>query len=325
MLARWRWRHQIEAQIINTDIDGLLSAALLWHRKRWPIAGLYDTENLWLEDRWCDRLPSNLDKVAWVDIDMCWPGALSVSQHVISAVRADHVDVVAYRDTINPSLIAVQFDGPGASYQCKYPFGTYQWLSWLASEPAPQVSDVVETGLAWMPDGGFQSVRGPWKANCEDWATRRLPGSSLAPLVEAGRSEEAEEFVAAAERMLIQRSGVAFGWKNHQYRMSAMTSMGASVLSDPSTAEGAAEITSLLHAIADIYGWDPASCPTDLRRHQGTWMTGAPPDGWPDAANRWRVVSLAVTARSTYCYTLPESRDPRWPSLAAVLRGVDGG
>ena len=46
----WGWRDEIRQQVVNTDIDGLLTGALLHHLKGWPVVGFYDTESLWLAE-----------------------------------------------------------------------------------------------------------------------------------------------------------------------------------------------------------------------------------------------------------------------------------
>ena len=45
---RFGWRDEVVGQILNTDIDGLLSGSLLHDQKGWPLWGFYDTVNLWL-------------------------------------------------------------------------------------------------------------------------------------------------------------------------------------------------------------------------------------------------------------------------------------
>ena len=52
----WGWRHEITHQVINPDIDGLMTACLLHHVKGWPVVGLYDTQRLYLDAR--TRFPS---------------------------------------------------------------------------------------------------------------------------------------------------------------------------------------------------------------------------------------------------------------------------
>lgn len=79
--ATWSWRSATRYQIVNPDIDGLLTGCLLYQTKKWPIVGFYDTKRLFLDARL--PKPLNLEELVWADIDMCWPGTRSLSQHVI--------------------------------------------------------------------------------------------------------------------------------------------------------------------------------------------------------------------------------------------------
>ncbi len=93
--AVWSWRHDIAAQVVNPDIDGLLSACLLHHLKGWPVVGFYDTQRLLIDST--HQLPLDLQRTVWVDVDMCWPGARSLSQHVVMDRPSDRDAVSAYR------------------------------------------------------------------------------------------------------------------------------------------------------------------------------------------------------------------------------------
>lgn len=73
----WHWREEVCQQVVNTDIDGLLTAALLHDIKGWPVVGFYDTETLWLSEG--AVTPLDLRTTLWVDVDMSWPGARSLS------------------------------------------------------------------------------------------------------------------------------------------------------------------------------------------------------------------------------------------------------
>jgi hypothetical protein len=177
--ATWRWRHDITAQVVNPDIDGLLTAYLLYHLKGWPVVGFYDTQRLLVDSS--HPLPLDLQRTVWVDVDMCWPGARSLSQHVILDFPTDATRVTAYSETVNPSLL--RGHARRADYMNKYPFGTFQWAWWLSGlREVPDPDDELLTGLAWMPDGGFKSVRERWRTNCVQWACEQMPGSILSPL-----------------------------------------------------------------------------------------------------------------------------------------------
>lgn len=299
----WGWRGDVTQQVVNPDIDGLLTACLLHHLKGWPVVGFYDTQRLLLDPS--TSLPLNLDATIWVDVDMCWPGARSLSQHVITDRPHDAHVVSAYGETVNPSLLRGHHRTRG--YRDKYPFGTFQWAWWLVGgsrlPPPPDPDDLILTGLAWMPDGGFQSVEGVWRDNCVRWATEHMTGSILAPLAstEPHWARAAVE-VAAAE--LRRRSGVDVGWRNHQFTLTRGSGSGP-VLNVP-----ADEVPHVLQAICDaicsIYGWSPPQLPGTYAVHEGIWKTGPqPPPEWPSSANRHEVVSLAVTSASQFCWTEP--------------------
>lgn len=310
ILRRATWRNDIDVQVINADIDGLLTGALLYHARGWPLVGVYDTEHLWLEESWMTRLRADFSRVLWVDVDMCWPGARSLSQHVITIDHEDASLVEAYKTTLNPSLAAGH--AARANYRTKYPFGTFQWAWWLLGRAPPRVDDVVQTGLVWMPDGGFRSVVSEHRRNCIDWAVRRLPDSPLAPLIESRREREAEIFVSAAEEYLKRESGVRDHWRNRQYAPTRTGTAGVTVLDDPGTESGRTKFNAVLRAVASAFDWEVAALPKEMRMREGTWATSSyPPRGWPESTRRRELVSIAMTGFSKVCYTLPDARPGR--------------
>ena len=309
--AAWSWRHDIAFQVVNPDIDGLLTACLLHHLKGWPIFGFYDTQRLVVDAR--HALPLDLARTVWVDIDMCWPGARSLSQHVVMDAPTDADRVSAYAETVNPSLL--RRHSRQVNYTTKYPFGTFQWAWWLAGRKhlpaAPDPSDPLMTGLAWMPDGGFLSIRERWRRNCIRWATTTLPGSILAPLAQAA-PDHAAQMVAEAAQELRRRSGVDRGWRNHQFNLTVGSATGPCLVM--TLDEGLASMQALCDVICDIYGWCRLVLPSHVELLRGGYhTTSGPPPGWPDAANRHELVSLAVTRGTQFCWTTPEE-------LTAALR-----
>jgi hypothetical protein len=306
----WSWRSATRYQVVNPDIDGLLTACLLYHVKKWPIVGFYDTERLFLDVR--APVPLELDALVWVDIDMCWPGTRSLSQHVITEQPSDRATVKAYSTTVNPSLL--RGHSRTHAYSTKYPFGTFQWAWWLiggAAGRVPSVDDPVATGLAWMPDGGFQSVRDRWRDNCLNWATTLMPGGILEPIARHA-PDDALLVVQEAERALQTLSGVTDGWRNHQFSLTRGSSTGP-VLTLP-LEEVLPVLRALCHAIADLYGWDRAVLPDAVDIVRGHWRKGdRPPAGWPHCANERGVVSLAVTGTRQMCWTEPGDLDEVLP------------
>ena len=62
----------------------------------------------------------------------------------------------------------------------------------------------------------------------------------------------------------------------------------------------------LCDVICEIYGWERMRLPERWERLEGTYhSTATPPRGWPRAANRHEVVSLAVTRANQFCWTGP--------------------
>ncbi len=314
----WGWRSDVKQQVVNTDIDGLLTAALLHHLKDWPVVGFYDTESLWVARG--TPVPLAQGETVWVDADMTFPGARCLSQHVSTAGPDDATAVLAYRDTVNPNLAVGCHGGDFAVYRDKYPFGTYQWAAWIAGEPAaPSPSAPVLTGLAWMPDGGFGSVKHPaWRRNCLAWATRTLPGSLLEPLART-RPQDAGRAVATAARVLQGPRPNAASWRNDQYVMSVNRG-SMNVVCDVSTATGRADVQGVLDRITASYEWKRLVLPEFDRRFVGTWRSGRgePPPNWPDAANNGEILSFAVTGKERYCWTEAQNIVGE-PSLAEAL------
>jgi hypothetical protein len=291
---------------------------------KWPIVGLYDTEHLWLSPEWAQRLARDFGKVLWVDVDMCWPGARSLSQHVILRDLADRASVNAFAHTVNPSLEGGH--SVRGDYANKYPYGTFQWAWWLISRPVPDVTNVIETGLLWMPDGGFGSINNPdYQDNCKNWAVKRLAKSPLAPLVIAGREREAGGFVEEAADHLQRMSGVTANWRNFQYAPTKTPAKftqagGVLVYDDPASARGRASYDALLRAIATTFGWASTSIPATLVTFEGTWCSDAGfPADWPAAADRRQIVSIAATGFNKVAYTRPSSSTTGVPALSKVL------
>lgn len=320
------WRTDVVGQIANTDVDGLLSAALLWEVKGWPLWGFCDTESVWVTAEGRAALQERPENVAWVDLDMCWPRTRSISQHIIVETPADAEAVKAFRTTSNPNLHVNPIRSRRIAYQRKYPFGTFQWMWWVAGLDAPDPDiDAVRTGLLWMPDGGFQSIHPDrHQDNCRDWAVRLLPGSPLAPLVEQGRDEEATDLVVAAHQWLTKRvPSSSRRWFNHQYKMARIVNGSSEVLLDPASREGRDEVNAILSALCEAFGWsEPVQLQSGLERFTGRWRSSprAPPD-WPNSANDGRVVSVAVGFGTKWFFTEPDN-GRGVPSLRDLLPPV---
>ena len=297
----------VSSQIINTDIDGLLTGALLWEKYRLPIIGFYDTQHLWVAPDRLDQGRVPLESVLWVDVDMCWPGSKSLSQHIICLDPSDSNSVIGFRSTTNPNLAAgITY----VEYTPKYPFGTFQWLWWLLEIPPPAPDDHIRSGIVWMPDGGFESAQGPWATNCREWATERLSQSPMSPLFEANAVNLAPMYVGEAMAELIRLSGAREAcWRNMQYLASRRTRNGFEILADPRDPASRNELNSILSAIAQIFDWSPATIQDDWAMFAGTWSSKSPQHRtmarWTQAANNKEIVSCAFIDRRTFAFTRP--------------------
>ena len=307
------WRHGVTHQIANTDIDALLSAALMASLKGWQIAGFYDTQHLWITEVGADLVRDAPSRVAWVDLDMCWPALQSVGQHVVLHEPRDRASIDAFASTLNPSLAGGH--SLLSRYSTKYPFGTFQFLWWLAGLPPPQAGDKVLNGLFWMPDGGFQSANNRWADNCRAWAVHRMELSPMSTLYDMGRVGSAAACVAAAEaaiRRLAPKSNEPGRWENMQYGFCRVRGGCANVLIDPSTPSGRAEVSEVLNAVHVLLslGENPPAAPFGLRRYDGSWRctdSKRPPPGWPASAGVRSLVSVAAISMTKMAYTTPTS------------------
>lgn len=293
-LQRWSWRGEIQQQVVNTDIDGLLTGALLPHVLGWPIVGFNDTETIWVDET--ARSPLDLRETAWVDLSMCMMGARCIDNHIVSNTAREALQVYAFRQSVNPNLVVGRHRLE--RYEDKYPFGTFQWAAWLLDMGTLEstADDPVRAGLAWMPDGGFRSIRGPFRRNCIEWSRDFLAGGVLSPVASTS-PDEALGHVQQAERFLRQQSGVTTGWgDNHQW---SMRSRGLGL-----TQPDHVSAQRLLDAITGHYGWRPMVLPTSYRVISRQWnCSKTPPPGWPASANRGEVISLAAWFKNEWAWT----------------------
>jgi len=178
------WSLQNPGQIINPDIDGVLSALILYNEFGWPVIGYYDTKTISISDVFLSEYfkgsSLDLDRVVWTDLDMSFPGARSVGQHVVNWDSPQQDDIQALHNSINPNLHAGWHRGGNVRYRDKYPFGTAQYLAHILNDDVNRLTsqDQLLEGLMWMPDGGAWSL-GNFATNCIDWATNFMVDGSL--------------------------------------------------------------------------------------------------------------------------------------------------
>ncbi|WP_374928516.1 hypothetical protein [Kytococcus sedentarius] len=311
-LKQFHWRAGIRHQIVDPDTDGLLTAALAFRVYGWPIMGFYNAETLWLDSQ--AKTPLDMESVAWVDLDMTWPGARSIGQHVTTAPESHQGVDLAF--AVNPSQLRGVTQGPG--YYWKYPFGSFQWLWWITnlSKGEARLDTAIGRGMAWLADGGPRSYD-DYSDNLDHWRSTVLPGSLLDNLDPTTRMSDA----AAASSYLADASGVDFGWKNDQWRMPAPRG-GAAGGSPALLSE---EITAILTAITGFYGWPTPRLPDAFKAYRGHWQSARERVSFQFPETRV-IVSMAATRSGETCWTAPgrdaASEPGGLPPLTEALGGA---
>ncbi|PFG21127.1 hypothetical protein [Serinibacter salmoneus] len=292
-LKRWAWRTETRYQIINTDIDGLLAAAKLHDHFGWPVIGFNDLTTIWVEETHQGRTPKS--QVAWVDLAMCRPGDRCIDQHVVARTAQEASVIEAHGHSVNPNLIAGRYQND--LYKEKYPFGTYQWVSWLLGEDERRgdpAIDRIGAGLAWMPDGPSISM-GKYKTNVLNWACELMPGSILHP---GARLADTPSFtprawVAEAKQYLTRASGVCTNWgESDQWSQPP----GEQVPRRD-------DMQALLDAITRHYGWKRLTLPSRYVATRGSRDWDGVPPGWPQSAGASGVISAAAITGKKWSWT----------------------
>ena len=110
--------------IVNTDLDGFLSALLLSHYLNWEVVGFCNSR----DTMWIDQSKvQSLQEVVFIDMFVVNPLLKSIDQHIVS-VNQNHLDLQKdIFSKLNPNIMRgrVLF---GDTYYRKYPFGTFHFL-----------------------------------------------------------------------------------------------------------------------------------------------------------------------------------------------------
>lgn len=308
---RFAWGGGVRWQIIDPDIDGVLSAALLHSMYGWKVLGYFDKATLWL--RRGTQVPLDLTSVAWVDIDMAWPGALSISHHVVLEEASPTSSPPALSQAVNPSLLRGNYYLPRrVGYEDKYPFGTFQWLWWFLNVrlELAHLDTPVGRGLAWMPDGGATSVRGKHADNCIRWACDIMPGSLLEPTART-RPSAALADVLSAKQYLQEHSGVTEGWTSSGH-WEVTRGVAAGPGGKTSTTRGEPDVQLLTDAVTQFYDMPHVELPGDLDEYRGEWHRG-------DSIPRWG----SRSADPLVCAAFTGFAQARWTEAAPGLSGAE--
>lgn len=164
--------------ITSTDLDGLLTAALVTRISDWRLVGFFDSrDTLWLSQAG-GRMPSGY---VYLDIYVAQSDVLSIDQHIVASDGPHALELTKSGNKINPNLArTTSFEGPrGHAFTSKYPFGTVHYLLALLERAgmAPEVmfdreiaSGITVMDLFMRADGAAENTR-TYAANAATWWT----------------------------------------------------------------------------------------------------------------------------------------------------------
>ena len=111
--------------IVNTDIDGVLSAFVLCKFCGCEIVGFSNSDDrVWWRK---DKIGSIYDGV-YIDMYVPRKDVVTIDQHIIAYDEEELHTIASFGTKINPNLENPRTFTPGESYKYKYPFGTVHYL-----------------------------------------------------------------------------------------------------------------------------------------------------------------------------------------------------
>jgi len=111
--------------IVNTDIDGVLSAYVLCKYCGCEIVGFSNSaECVWWRS---DKIASIYDAV-YIDMYVPRKDVLTIDQHIVAYDKETLSVIGSYGSKLNPNLDNPRTFLPNSSYYLKYPFGTIHYI-----------------------------------------------------------------------------------------------------------------------------------------------------------------------------------------------------
>ena len=111
--------------IVNTDIDGILSAFVLCHYCGCEIVGFSNSsDSVWWR---ADKIKSIYEAV-YIDMYVARKDVLTIDQHIVSYDKEQCSELAALGTKINPNLENPRSFTPAKSYKYKYPFATVHYI-----------------------------------------------------------------------------------------------------------------------------------------------------------------------------------------------------
>ncbi len=165
--------------IINTDIDGILSAIVLQNTLNWKIVGFCDSKDtVWIKP----GLIEKIEDVIFLDIYVAHPSLKCIDQHIVAKDSNHGLHLAKNPNKQNPNLERLRYASPNASdksaYAWKYPFGTVHYiiacLEALGHNISVNRDDSIINGvntfdLILRADDAARSTARNYRENALDW------------------------------------------------------------------------------------------------------------------------------------------------------------
>lgn len=173
--------------VTSTDLDGLLSSALLVLVSDWSLAGFFDSrDSLWLPS--ARSFDANFH--VFVDVHASRSDWVSIDQHVVALNEEEAERLARSRNKINPNLARMTvFDGMnGRGFTSKYPFATFHYLLALLESGGITINldlsrrvteDLSLMDLVLRADGAAENTRNYARNAADWWNWLRTLGGSL--------------------------------------------------------------------------------------------------------------------------------------------------
>lgn len=162
--------------IASTDLDGLLTSALLESVSGWRLVGFFDSrDSLWLSS----ARTLEPDYHVFVDVHLSRLDWVSIDQHIVALDTEEAAKLSRSGNKINPNLArnTVFSDSSGRGFTKKYPFATFHYLLALLEAGGFAVKldllKPISDGLTLMDlvlraDGAAENTRN-YASNAEEW------------------------------------------------------------------------------------------------------------------------------------------------------------
>lgn len=241
-----------QPMVIGTDLDALMSAALLYHYLGWQPIGVYNLKAIYAADGATD---ADLKDAVWVDLDIAREEIRSIGHHILTNTRGEVIP--AHQQSLNPNLLRRISVG---QFSRKYPLSTLHLLMWLINTPAP--GGTAAPYLMWLPDSCWITAQGRWLMNIVDWLENWMPNPFLLETVMLCGSESYEKAMFAFLSEMVQHTPLRPGQGQTTSKYLALR--GYQFRFDNPAAQSL-EVQTTLNYLSRITGWKAMPFPTEYR------------------------------------------------------------